>query len=81
MWHECNIAATRCGMLLQTHIRASADYLTFHADEQATCTYFLAFSQNRICSLLFSYKFPDILKAKSTYDYNFNKKNIATSTF
>lgn len=41
---ECNIAATRCGMLLQTHIRATADYLTFHADEPATCAYFLAFA-------------------------------------
>lgn len=38
-----NIAATRCGMLLQTHIRDTADYLTFHADEPTTCAYFPAY--------------------------------------
>lgn len=45
MRHECNIAATRCGMLLRTHIRAIADYLTFHADEPTTCTYFTEFQR------------------------------------
>lgn len=44
MRRECNIAATRCGMLLQTHIRATADYLTFHADEPATCAYLQTFA-------------------------------------
>lgn len=47
MRRECNIAATRCGMLLQTHIQvraaSAADYLTFHADESPTCAYFVRF--------------------------------------
>lgn len=47
MRRECNIAATRCGMLLQTHIRATADYLTFHADKPAPCAYLQTFAQNR----------------------------------